>query len=437
MLRGPPEVAAPTWLRTRPRTGAYDPGPSKLASGWCISLPAGVSGRAGDLGADSGGTTMGAMSRPPRTSESGATSPPPEQPLRDASAATVSPTALAPFMRLLEEAGAQAVATAVERGLAVLARWGIAASDLEADPTMRVPHGLAVEMFEVFLAAAEDPSAALRAGLKLQRGDYELLEYLCGSCATLGDSIACLSRYYPLLISAELTLVTQAERAELRYRLAPGLAAPVAMNEFALASNYAMSILHIELDNALPPLEVTFTHPAPAYADVFAQVFGVPVRFRAEHNAMVFPRSMLAHPLRGADPVLHSVLRRLADYELSLLQELSTFPSKVRGAIEAELEHGAPLERVAARMHLSPGGLRSRLRQHGATYSRLLDAVRKEHARRALRDTQLGISELAHRLGFAHPPAFHRAFRRWFGVTPNAYREVKSEHPAARFWRPR
>ena len=162
-------------------------------------------------------------------------------------------------------------------------------------------------------------------------------------------------------------------------------------------------------------------------------------RLWAEHNAIVFPVHMLTHPLRGADPVLHSVLRRLTDHELAQLQEqeLSAFPRKVRVAIERELEAGAPLERVAARMHLSPGGLRSRLRQHGATYSRLLDTVRKEHARRALRDTQLGISELAHQLGFAHPPAFHRAFRRWFGVTPNAYREIKSDHPAARFWRSR
>jgi AraC-like DNA-binding protein len=340
-------------------------------------------------------------------------------------------------MRLLEEIGPDAVARSMERGLAILERWGIAAADLEADATMRVPHGLAMDMFESFLAVAGDPSAALRAGVKLERGDYELLEYLCGSCDTLGDSIACLSKYYPLLISAELDLVKRTDRAELRFRISPGLAAPSAMNEFALASNFAMSILHVELENVLPPLEVTFAHAAPAHAAVFEQVFGVPARFSAEHNAIVFPISMLAHPLRGADPVLHAVLRRQADHELSQLNELSAFPNKVRVAIEAELQNGAALESVAARMHLSAGGLRSRLRQHGATYSNLLDAVRKEHARRALRDSQLGISELAHRLGFAHPPAFHRAFRRWFGVTPNMYREVKSEHPAARFWRSR
>jgi AraC-like DNA-binding protein len=339
---------------------------------------------------------------------------------------TISSTALAPFMRLLEELGPEATASAVDGGAAVLARWGIAQADLAADPTMRVPHGLAMELLEVFIAVAGDPSAALRAGLKLQRGDYELLEYLCGSCDTLGASIACLSHYYPLLIAAELSLSVTQE---------PGLPTPPAINEFALASNFAMAILHLELSNALAPIEVMFAHPAPSYHAVFEQVFGVPVRFGCEHNALVFQPAMLAHPFRDADPILHAVLTRLADQELLALAERSAFPNKVAAAIEQTLAQGAALDAVAALVHLSASGLRSRLRQHGTTYSDLLDRVRKTYAKRALHDTQVGIAELAHRLGFAHPPAFHRAFRRWFGVTPNAYREVRSEHPAARFWR--
>ena len=115
--------------------------------------------------------------------------------------------------------------------------------------------------------------------------------------------------------------------------------------------------------------------------------------------------------------------RRIRDTDASVNEQLQAWAASSR---KRRPEFAAAVDRMV-----------ERLRQHGATYSDLLDGVRKDHARRALRDTQLGISELAHRLGFAHPPAFHRAFRRWFGVTPNMYREVKSEHPAARFWRPR
>jgi AraC-like DNA-binding protein len=351
--------------------------------------------------------------------------------------ATVSITALAPFIRLLEEAGPEVLARATERADAALARWGVARADFGAgsDLTVRMPHGLAIELLLDFVEILGDPSAPLRAGIKLQRGDYELLEYLCGSCNTLGESIACLGRYYPLLIAAESTLFIEGERAEARFQIAPGLEAPDVIHEFGLASNFAMAILHIELnENVQAPIEVCFTHKAPPHLAAFAPIFGVPVRFECEHNAIVFPVAMLEHPLRGADPLLHAVLARQADRELATLADHSLFPSKVREAIEAELVQGALLESVATRLHLSAGALRSRLRQHGTTYSELLDRLRRDHAKRALRQTQVGVAELAHSLGFAHPPAFHRAFRRWFGVTPNAYREASISHPSARFW---
>jgi AraC-like DNA-binding protein len=67
----------------------------------------------------------------------------------------------------------------------------------------------------------------------------------------------------------------------------------------------------------------------------------------------------------------------------------------------------------------------------------MLDRLRRELSARALRQSQLSVSEVGHRLGFSHPPAFHRAFRRWFGVTPSAFREAKSDHPVLRLWRTR
>ncbi|HEX4354211.1 MAG TPA: AraC family transcriptional regulator ligand-binding domain-containing protein [Polyangiales bacterium] len=353
--------------------------------------------------------------------------------------ATVSITALAPFIRLLEEAGAEPLATATGRTDAALARWGIALPDLAggADLTLRLPHGLAIELLIDFVEILGDSSAPVRAGMKLQRGDYELLEYLCGSCNTLGESIACLGRYYRLLIAAEHTLFVEGDRAETRFQIAPGLAAPEAIHEFALASNFAMAIMHIDLTDAQLPIEVCFMHKAPPHAAMLESIFGAPVRFECEHNAIVFPIAMLDQPLRGKDPILHALLARQADRELASLADHSMFPMKVRDAIEAELTQGAPLETVAARLHISPGALRSRLRQHGTTYSEMLDRLRRDYAVRALRQTQVGVAELAHSLGFAHPPAFHRAFRRWFGLTPNAFREAKVGHPSARFWQRR
>jgi AraC-like DNA-binding protein len=353
----------------------------------------------------------------------------------DNGTATVSVSALAPFIRMLEEAGERAVLGALERSEESVARWGLSLSDLGSDTTARMPHGLVVDLLSDFTEALGDPSAPVRAGAKLQLGDYGLLEYLTTSCNTLGETIACLGRYYPLLIHAEKELVISGDRAEARFRIAPGLDAPDAIHEFGLASNFAMSILHLQLEGVQMPLEVCFSHSAPEYASVFSEVFFTKVSFECEHNAIVFPVSMVNHPMRTADPALHAVLKRQADQELAALSDHNAFPAKVRAAIEAELGAGAPLEAVAARMHISPSSLRARLRQHGSTYSDVLDRLRRDRAKRALRQSQLSAAEVAHSLGFAHAPAFHRAFRRWFGMTPSEYREAPSTSAVTKFWR--
>ncbi|HMI91607.1 MAG TPA: AraC family transcriptional regulator ligand-binding domain-containing protein [Polyangiales bacterium] len=350
---------------------------------------------------------------------------------------TVALTAFAPFLRLIEESGPATAARAIEHTESTFARWGLPLADLEADPTLRLPYGMVIELMHDFVAIVGDPAAPLRAGFKLQRGDYELLEYLCTTCATLGETIACLGRYYPLLIAAEYELHLENDRAEARFRLTSGLDAPDFLYEFAMASNFTMAALHIAPEGAQLPLEICFSHAPPPYAELFPTLFFAPTRFGCEHNALVFPAAMLEQPMRDADSLLHSVLTRLADQELAALASQSAFPTKVRDAIEAELAAGAALDAVAERLHISASGLRSRLRQHGTTYSALLDGLRRERAKHALRQTQLSFAEVAHDLGFAHPPAFHRAFRRWFGVTPSAYRDAPSTHRVARLFRKR
>ncbi len=346
----------------------------------------------------------------------------------------MSITAVTPFLRLLEEAGNDVVLRAIDAGEAVFERWSI---DPQAmlNPTLRLPHDLVIELLLSFTEILDDSSAPLRAGTKLALGDYELLEYLVCTCRTLGETIACLGRYYPLLIAPEYDVAIEADRAIVRFGIAPGLRAPECLNEFAVASNFTMAVLHLQLEGIRAPYEIRFTHAPPPHAEAVQALFGTPVVFGAESNAIVFPASMLDHPMRTADPVLHDVLRRLADQELAALHDLSAFPARVRTAMQAELEHGARLEAVAARLHMSPSAVRSRLLQHGTTHTELLDRLRRDTAERLLRQSRLSFAEIAHQLGFAHPPAFHRAARRWFGLTPSALRDAPSTHPAARFFR--
>ncbi|MEU1025768.1 helix-turn-helix domain-containing protein, partial [Streptomyces sp. NPDC005904] len=66
--------------------------------------------------------------------------------------------------------------------------------------------------------------------------------------------------------------------------------------------------------------------------------------------------------------------------------------------------------------------LRRRLAEEDTSYQRLKDAVRRDAAIAGLVEGHEPIADLAARLGFSEDTAFHRAFRRWTGTTPGAYR---------------
>ena len=73
--------------------------------------------------------------------------------------------------------------------------------------------------------------------------------------------------------------------------------------------------------------------------------------------------------------------------------------------------------------------MRRKLGAEGTTHSELLDVLRRDLALELLAEPELDVAEIAFRLGFAHPPAFHRAFKRWLGISPSEHR-ASGQHSA-------
>ena len=97
--------------------------------------------------------------------------------------------------------------------------------------------------------------------------------------------------------------------------------------------------------------------------------------------------------------------------------------SPVRQAIATLLPDGHPaIRRVARIVGVNARTLQRRLAEAGITYRRVVDDVRSKAACRLLDDRSLNLSEIAFRLGYSDPAHFTRAFTRWTGMTPRAYR---------------
>ena len=84
----------------------------------------------------------------------------------------------------------------------------------------------------------------------------------------------------------------------------------------------------------------------------------------------------------------------------------------------------ANLELIADMLSLSPRTLRRRLSAEGKTFSDIVDSWRFKSSLDLLAQENSRINAIAERLGYANAPNFERAFKRWTGQTPGAYREA-------------
>ncbi|MFD7502642.1 AraC family transcriptional regulator [Streptomyces sp. NPDC059850] len=185
----------------------------------------------------------------------------------------------------------------------------------------------------------------------------------------------------------------------------------------------------------IPLLWTQFAHPAPppAAAYEYEQLFDCVPRFGGDRTAAGFDPRWLSAPVIQDEASLQALLRRAPVGLLGRPEYGTTVAEQVRHALAGGLRTGGgpggrragrlpDLREVAARLAVSPATLRRRLDEEDTSFQRLKDQVRRDAAIGGLRETGEPIEELAVRLGFSEGAAFHRAFRRWTGMTPGAYR---------------
>jgi len=82
----------------------------------------------------------------------------------------------------------------------------------------------------------------------------------------------------------------------------------------------------------------------------------------------------------------------------------------------------ASLDAVARVLGTSRRSLQRDLATDGASFKGITDLVRRHLACDLLEQQRRSVGEIAFSLGFSEASAFHRAFRRWTGTTPQEYR---------------
>ena len=270
------------------------------------------------------------------------------------------------------------------------------------------------------LTRAAGSQVALAMAHSAPVGAFGVVEYVCRSAPTLGDSLRQWVRYLNLLDDAvEVQLVVDDYRAAIRVTRESEAPAP-ASHELC----FALLVRHAR-DLAERPgfAGVDFTHVVKDI-ETYEAFFACPVRFGADHTQLVLAKSALDLPLKTADPNLAALLTRQVEQESAQLESRDDLPftDQVRRKLRIGLKDDlTTIEQMASELGMTSRTLQRRLKDDGTSFQDLRDEVRRELADHYL-DGELSIAEISFLLGFSQPSAFFRAFKRWTGVTPNEAR---------------
>ena len=314
--------------------------------------------------------------------------------------------------------GAGADPAAIERTLG----FGL---DRLTDPDEQLPLRHLARLERESPQLTDDPAIALHLAARCRGdgGDVGVVGHLAAHSRTVGDGIHQVVRYANLLgTGISLTLRRRDPTAELVYgRTDPDLATVQGV-EMALAET-VMTLRRLA-GGALDPVIARFRHPPPAYVAEYRVVFGDATRFDQAEDSVTFPSTVLDVPSPRAQPYVGRVLTEHADALMERADAAGPYRRRVQESILHQLPHGpAGVDRTARALGMSRQTLYRRLKDEGTSFQALLDDVRRRSAARYLAEPGHALSDVAFLLGFSDYSAFHRAVRRWFGVSPHTYRQ--------------
>lgn len=297
-------------------------------------------------------------------------------------------------------------------------------------PDARVPVELYESLWEVGASLLGSSDFGLKMATCLTLDSFHLVGHVAAACSTVGEAIDRVVDLSRLLHDAGRTEVERVDHQ--RVRLFPGCRGlqrppPRAISEF----NTASAIVLIRILTRRPewlPLEVHFSHEAPARMALHQELFGVTPVFHAVETMVVLSNADLSMPVRAG--VAPQIGEYLESYAQTLIAQLSarhveSLRDRILSVIVSNLSTATmTLEGVAARLAMTPRTLQRRLAKSGKTFSVLVDEARMVAAERYLADENLSLGEISFLLGYKEPSTFHKAFRRLKGVSPGTWRSA-------------
>jgi AraC-like DNA-binding protein len=294
-----------------------------------------------------------------------------------------------------------------------------------AEPGALLEDDLAGKVTTRAIALTGEQGLGFYHGLQVHLSAHGSVGLAALTAPTFGQAVTLAERYFHLR-GQLLALSSQVEGDELVMELTE--VRPLGpLRGFLLESTLTGLVQTARLLLGCPmPGRVEVSYPEPAHFRRFAHLWPGPVRFKSGRNLLACPSAVIDEALPMADTFASQQAIAQCEQELELLSKTNTLVEDVRRQLAKHAKGFPTLTELADRRHVSPTTLKRQLAARGTSFQALLDELRRDRAMKLLGTDDASVDFVAERLGYADASNFTRAFRRWTGVSPTAWRQRRN-----------
>jgi len=308
---------------------------------------------------------------------------------------------------------------------AMFERHGIDPAQL-SNPNARIASRTWDSLARDAAAHIPDPAFGLLAARCWHPSNLGALGYAWLTSSTLRTGLGRVVRYWRLLGEASTTRL-QESSAGLTTVLARQAPDPVSS---AVTVDFVISLLvdmcRMNAGSSLRPVAVRLRRMRPKDSEAYRRHFGCVVHFASDEDSFTLSRSDVDRSLPTSNRHLAATMDRILAEQLAHLDKNDVM-ARCQARLLDQLSSGELSENaMAEQLHMSRRTLQRKLAEADLTYQKLVDDTRRDLAMRHLEDPRLSITDVTFLLGFSQQSAFTRAFRRWTGASPSAYRAQRS-----------
>jgi AraC-like DNA-binding protein len=323
-------------------------------------------------------------------------------------------------VRLLKETLAAARRTGVETR-SILLRAGIDPGVLELDAN----HVSADDYGKLWVAIAdtlddeffgEDPHP-------MRRGSFALMAQACVTAANGEKALRRAVSFLRLVLDNIEGRVVSGNgyvRLEIHHRQQPTM--------FAYATYFILvyGLVCWLVDRRISIIRTVLDCEVPSASEEYQLMFCDDMMFGSSASFIDLSADLLTLPVVQTPTSLRYFLRDAPGNFVAKYRRSDSLAARIKKLLQqmppAEWPNGDDMARL---LRQAPATMRRRLNAEGVSYQSVKDATRCKEAIALLEQPDRAVVDVATAVGYAEPSAFHRAFLKWTGMTPHAFRKAR------------